>query len=294
MQAGMRMNLKPTGRLRGARFSLIEMLMVIAIIAILAAMLLPALAQAREKARYARWAAYNKQQLADTGLVARYSMDAERGMVNDAHGLGERFYTKSALNGSWVGAGPQVWIPGRWPNQTTAFYFRNGNAYVSVNAVSAINVTSEATFVTWIRMNPTAVPQQKLCYFYNKAGSYYMGVGCSIAGVAQIYLIFADGSNTTWRGGSTNLLDDKWHLVVFTYNANGGGAGAGTGKIYVDGELDGSFTGNGNIAANYNPMYFGSRPGTWGYGDMGQTEIYNRELSAQEIKDMWAMGASSE
>ena len=71
-----------TQRFDGKNFTLIELLIVIAIIAILAAMLLPALNQARERAR----ATTCMNNLKQNGSAFTFYADDNRGFIPLAHG----------------------------------------------------------------------------------------------------------------------------------------------------------------------------------------------------------------
>ena len=85
-----------------SRFTLIELLVVIAIIAILAAMLLPALNQARERARTANCVSNLKQ----IGLICMNYMDANRGFLPQNVTDTGAIYWADTLYGFHIGKTP--------------------------------------------------------------------------------------------------------------------------------------------------------------------------------------------
>lgn len=95
---------------------------------------------------------------------------------------------------------------------------------------------------------------------------------------------------SVWAGrrGTTVLNDSKYHHLVSTYNGNGLASGI---LLYVDGNLEAMSTVNNNLTGatiinNATPC-IGARQnaGVPFRGYIGNAEIYNRVLSALEIRD---------
>lgn len=66
-------------RRRRLAYTILDLLVVIGIIALLVSILLPALAKAREQARYVRWQAFSRDMSMDENMAVHYNFQNDRG-----------------------------------------------------------------------------------------------------------------------------------------------------------------------------------------------------------------------
>ncbi len=98
------------------------------------------------------------------------------------------------------------------------------------------------------------------------------------SGTAIIFYTNPGSANLT---GVANVFNDVWHHVVVTYNGV-------TKTIYVDGALDNSVAYSGALNSNTTSVKIGSSVGIGDYlGQIDDVRIYNRVLSASEVKALY-------
>ena len=166
-----------------------------------------------------------------------------------------------------------------------AIIFDGSNDYVNLPSSSLVS-SSQMTFALWNFGNSLA-GTTSVIYFMNSSGTRTLNVHLPWGSV--IYFDAGNGSGNT--GGAFDRTSKSattaeflgWQYWVFTKNAT-----AGTMKIYLNGELWHSAGGaNAPIGASVTGS-LGSGGPTVGYyynGRIGMAKLYNRELSAAEIRE---------
>lgn len=209
-----------------------------------------------------------------SGLVGYWNFDEGSGtMAGDSSGNGN---TGTLYNGP-------VWVDGKYGK---ALSFDGSSTYVSVEASSSLDVTSQVTVEAWAYAR---------AYVDNVGDNPHIVSRTYLSGGAIHILNIYGGTHKVGFGvnpfpdqqpSTADLPLNVWTHIAMTYD------GAYV-RFYVNGELDSSYAQSGPIQTTSNWLAFGCMPtaryggpGTWAFfnGMIDEVRIYNRALSQQEIQ----------
>lgn len=159
----------------------------------------------------------------------------------------------------------------------------------------SLNLKEALTVETWVRFDSicnfqiagtsqvaTHSTSQYNGGWYIQAADWYGQFGYFEAGV-RTDLSADDVGVRIYNEEAVRVYNmEKWHHVVFTYDANGGEKNA---RLYIDGMLASAKTIVGNIQIGSNPITIGATSGQACKGLLDNLAIFNRALTYEEIRE---------
>jgi len=225
-----------------------------------------------------------------SGLVAYYPFN---GNANDESGNGN--------NGTVYGA---TLTADRFGNPGSAYGFDGVDDYIvapdsdSLDLTTTGSVAPTGTLAAWVNV-PIGAKDDLTAVVAKMVGSSGGGasygllnrlVGRTVGGVYGVYQTIAgdahDGSSNTSAYYFHDISDGNWHHLAFTWDGP-------EGKMYIDGQdaTEFSTSGTGAMVSTFD-LYIGryhyDPHGTWYSwdGSIDEVRIYNRALSADEIREI--------
>jgi four helix bundle protein len=175
--------------------------------------------------------------------------------------------------------------------------FDGGNDSVNISNESNFDFERTNTFSVsaWVYRNTNSGPHTIVSKRLN--GGNFPGWYFSARNGGNVLdVVFRDslGNSFTTSSVSDHFLPRAWDHVVFVYNGNSSNTGV---RIYING-VDDTSSGSGTVSVsilNDNNLIIGvDPPGASDYwpGKIDDVRIYNRALSATEIKQLYNAGAA--
>ena len=208
-----------------------------------------------------------------TGLVGHWTFDGKdtTTRIDDVSG--------NSNNGGLVlgasGNTATTTVPGRIGQ---AMAFDGTNDYVTLPNNASLNITGPITMSAWIKTSFSGAYQYVISGL--TGGSPYAGYGLTISPDNKIS--YWSGAHAAWVDGSSTVNDNKWHHITAVESGT-------TVRFYKDGVADGTAsTQQPNSYSDVRKIgIFTDNSQNPFKGSIDDVRIYNRALSADEIKRLY-------
>ncbi len=173
------------------------------------------------------------------------------------------------------------------------FRFDGTNDYITLSNTSAADMTTNNFTVSlWLKTNTTATTQYRLI---SKRGSdgYEIYLGSGQNGLAAYCDTTGGGCLNDNNLGTASVRDMKWHHAVVVFDRSGNMTG------YVDGNVGSSpssisaAVGSMTVAQSLMIGQYSNGGGDYFNGSLDDVRVYNRALSATEIRQLYNQGAAT-
>ena len=228
----------------------------------------------------------NKSQSTGTlkdGLVGHWTFDGKdaNGRVDDVSGQGNH----GTIN--WATTTP--FVIGKIGQ---AMEFDGSDDYVSVGDTSVLDLGQgsgkEIAISLWYYERRTSTDFQALIQKSNSQNSTNIDYSLSTVDNSLIWGTGISSDACSWFSTSKPSIN-TWHHVVGTLVSNGDQTG--NKRLYIDGLQVGNCSYAAKAATNNDPLAIGSISSAWFSNSLiDDVRIYNRALSADEIKRLYNMG----
>ena len=277
---------RTAGKREKAAFSLLSAMLILATAAPLIFVMMPATAPPASADpgwvdsdwKYRRPITINNPSsaLTDYQVLVTNPVYDETGLVGSWHfneGSGTTAYDSSGRGNNGTLVNGPTWVDGKFGK---ALQFDGSDDYVEVQHSDSLNIQGPITLETWVQIKSWA-----------KSGS----IVSKGTGGTYVWQIFVDSANkriagyfkvdTAWRSCYSGTLSlDTWYHVISSWDGTNS-------YLYINGVQAGTdTTGSGTLATNTLSLFIG-KGGTEPYyhnGTIDEVRIYNRALTAEEIK----------
>jgi hypothetical protein len=177
----------------------------------------------------------------------------------------------------------------RFGNANKAYYFNGINSFITILHSNSIAITN-GTINAWVKTTSTQEMQILKKSNYSNASGEQFGLTLNYTPTNKVDWSVKYNSSCNafvgWRSyfSGTSVADGNWHMITVTINSFSIG-------LYVDGVFLGSTT-TPNSQSDFctSPLEFGRNWASnlrWYEGDMDDIGMWNRVLTAQEIRILY-------